>query len=69
MAYGLDLRQKVIDYIENGGRVSGASVWNRKSVNIQMAFEKGTGSNKGKISSAIARQKRIVKRYTRKSRN
>jgi transposase len=28
MAYGLDLRQKVIDYIENGGRVSkGAQVF------------------------------------------
>jgi putative transposase len=25
MAYGLDLRQKVIDYIENGGRVSKAA--------------------------------------------
>lgn len=43
--------------------------WNKKRVNIQIAWEKGTSSKKGKIYLAFARYKRIVNRLTKKSRS
>ena len=71
MAYGLDLRQKVINYIENGGWVTKvAQVFGIGRASIYRWLErKELAATKVKYWISIARYKRIVNRYTRKSRS
>ena len=65
MAYGLDFRQKLIVIIENGGRITKVS----QVFGIRWLERKELAATKVKYWISIARYKRIVNRYTRKSRS